>query len=93
MATGTLGACPLSCRFLGISVEMYYGDHAPPAFHARYGEFLIIVEIESGVATGSFPSRALRLVLEWRELRQEELRRNWTEIRSHRPPQPIAGLE
>ena len=84
---------PVLSRFLGISIEMYYGDHTPPHFHAQYGEFLMTVEIESGVATGSFPPRALRLVLEWRDLRREELRRNWTEIRSHRPPQPIAGLE
>jgi hypothetical protein len=84
---------PVVSRFLGISVEMYYRDHAPPHFHARYGEYLIIVEIGSGVATGDFPPRALRLVLEWRDLRHEELLRNWNEIQCHRLPQPIAGLE
>lgn len=84
---------PVLSRFLGISIEMYYGDHAPPHFHARYGEFFASVDIESGVVTGRFPPRAIRLVLEWRELRLAELRRNWIEVVSHRPPHPIAGLE
>lgn len=29
---------PEISRFLGIVVYMYYKDHAPPHFHAEYGE-------------------------------------------------------
>jgi hypothetical protein len=84
---------PVLSRFLGVSIEMYYGDHAPPHFHARYGEFTIAVDIESGAVKGDFPLRARELVLEWRALRQDELRMNWTKVRNHQAPQPIAGLE
>ena len=43
---------------------MFYKDHAPPHFHAIYGEYEITVEIDSVVVNGRFPKRALRLVLE-----------------------------
>jgi hypothetical protein len=29
---------PEISRFLGIVIRMYYREHAPPHFHARYGE-------------------------------------------------------
>ena len=40
---------PEISSFLGIVIYMYYRDHAPPHFHAIYGEYEIVVEIESGV--------------------------------------------
>lgn len=30
---------PIISRFLGILISMYWNDHAPPHFHARYGEY------------------------------------------------------
>ena len=68
---------PEISRFLGIIIAMFYRDHAPPHFHAIYGEYEITVEIESGVINGRFPRRALKLVLEWLELHQDELLENW----------------
>jgi len=38
---------PEISRFLGIVIRMFYRDHAPPHFHAYYGDYEIIVEIES----------------------------------------------
>lgn len=29
---------PEICRFFGISIKMYFGDHPPPHFHAEYEE-------------------------------------------------------
>ena len=55
---------PEISRFLGISICMYYREHAPPHFHAEYGEFEITVEIETGIVSGRFPTRALGHVLE-----------------------------
>lgn len=55
---------PEISRFLGVVIRMYYRDHAPPHFHATYGEYEITVEIESGVSEGRFPRRALGAVLE-----------------------------
>ncbi len=63
--------------FLGIAIYMYYKEHAPPHFHAEYGDFEVTIEIESGIVSGRFPRRALNLVLEWTMLHKEELLKNW----------------
>jgi hypothetical protein len=47
---------PEISRFLGIIIAMFYRDHAPPHFHAIYGEYDITVEIDSGVINGLFQS-------------------------------------
>lgn len=72
---------------------MFYRDHAPPHFHAIYGEYEITVGIESGIINGSFPKRALRLVLEWLELHKEELLENWQLAEKKKPLNKIAPLE
>ena len=38
--------------FFGIVIAMYYSDHPPPHFHARYGDFEAVVNIEGGVVEG-----------------------------------------
>jgi hypothetical protein len=43
-------------EFLGIVISMYYNDHAPPHFHARYAEHEAQVEIAR--PGGAFRSRA-----------------------------------
>ncbi len=43
---------PVISRFYGVTIMMYWEDHAPPHFHAKYNEYEIIVEIESGVVEG-----------------------------------------
>lgn len=49
---------PIISRFLGIVISMFWNDHAPPHFHAKYGDYEITVEIETGVIDGKFPPRA-----------------------------------
>lgn len=81
---------PEISRFLGIVVQMYFEDHLPPHFHARYGEFRIKVFIQSGVVEGRFPPRALRHLMEWYDLHRAELQQDW-ELASHgEDPLPIA---
>lgn len=84
---------PEICRFLGIVIRMYYRDHDPPHFHAQYGEHEITMEIDSGVVEGKFPRRALSAVLDWHELRQQDLATNWMRARQELPLQPIPPLE
>jgi hypothetical protein len=84
---------PVISRFLGIIISMFWNDHAPPHFHAKYGDFEITVEIESGIVSGKFPPRAMRHVLEWREQHLEELRSDWALCRQAQMPLPIAPLE
>jgi hypothetical protein len=84
---------PEICRFLGIAIYMYYREHAPPHFHAEYGEFEITVEVETGIVSGRFPRRALGLVLEWCMLYKAELLGNWDLATRKLPLNPISPLE
>ncbi|MEP6543818.1 DUF4160 domain-containing protein [Microcoleus vaginatus GB1-A2] len=38
---------PELSRFLGIIITMYYNDHPPPHFHARYNQQKAIIDIET----------------------------------------------
>ena len=72
---------------------MYYRDHAPPHFHAEYGDYEITLQIESGIVEGRFPKRALRAVIEWHEKHQEELLENWELAKEQEPLKRISPLE
>jgi hypothetical protein len=80
-------------RFLGIVVRMYYRDHAPPHFHACYGEYEVVVGLDDGVVGGRFPRRALQHVLEWYHLHRAELEEDWELARCEQPLKPIPPLE
>ena len=84
---------PEISRFLGIIIFMHWGDHPLPHFHARYGDYEIVVEIETGVVKGEFPKRALRAVLEWLDLHQVALLEDWSLAQLRKPLKPIAPLE
>ncbi len=85
---------PEIARFYGIIIRMYYRDHAPPHFHAEYGEHELLVTISpAGVLGGDAPSRVRSMVLEWCVLHQAELAENWERCRSGARPTSIAPLE
>ena len=84
---------PEISRFLGIVIAMFYRDHEPAHFHAKYGEYEITVRLADGLVAGSFPPRALRHVLEWYELHRSELSEDWDRARRREPLAPIAPLE
>jgi Domain of unknown function (DUF4160) len=84
---------PEISRFLGIVIRMFYRDHAPPHFHAEYGNYEIIVEIKTGVVEGKFPKRALGAVLEWADLHHADLLVDWDLARLEEPLNSIEPLE
>lgn len=54
---------------------MRLNEHRPPHFHVRYGEYVAAIEIGSDwQLKGDLPNRAYRLVLEWAQQHEEELR-------------------
>lgn len=64
---------PEISRFYGIVIKMYFDDHSPPHFHAEYGEFEVLVNINTmAVIAGKLPHRALGLVMEWTSINQKE---------------------
>jgi hypothetical protein len=84
---------PEISRFLGIVIGMFPREHPPPHFHAVYGEHHVTVDIESGNVRGWFPRRAMRLVLEWRDLHRDELLAGWTLLQAGLPANKIDPLE
>ena len=83
---------PEISRFFGVVIRMLANDHAPPHFHAEYGEYEVTISIREGIVTGRFPARALRFVLEWRDLHQDALLANWERLRAGELPTPIEPL-
>jgi hypothetical protein len=84
---------PEISRFLGIVVRMYINEHNPPHFHAIYGEYEITLDIMTGVVSGKFPRRALKLVLDWYLLHKDELVENWELAKNKKPLNKIEPLE
>jgi len=77
---------PKISEFFGISVYVYYSEHKPPHFHARYGDDAVEVAINTlAVLCGRLPPRALGLVMEWASARQAELRATWNLAEAHLP--------
>jgi Domain of unknown function (DUF4160) len=85
---------PEISRFFGIVIAIYYNDHAPAHFHAKYGEFKARIDILDGaVIEGNIPKRALALVEDWRKLRQSELLVVWQDVVDRKPHSKIEPLE
>ena len=84
---------PTISQFYGILIRMFFSDHAPPHFHAVYGDFQATIDMDClRVIEGELPRRALELVLDWAELHQEELLENWRLCRDKQPPRRIDPL-
>lgn len=84
---------PTISTFYGIIIRMFFADHAPPHFHAEYGEHKAVVDIRNlAISEGSLPRRASELVLDWAELHQAELLADWDLCREHKQPLKIDPL-
>jgi len=85
---------PEISRFFGIVIAMFYAEHEPPHFHARYGQDQAVIGMDSlSVLEGRLPPRALGLVMEWAAVHQAELRADWELARGQAPLRKIAPLE
>ena len=85
---------PRISQYYGIATYMYYRDHAPPHFHAIYGEHEAVIEISTGkILDGSLPRRAKKLVAEWTKQHRTALEENWSRAQRGEPLKPIEPLE
>lgn len=81
---------PTIAAFYGMLIQMYYDDHEPPHFHARYGQARAVVRIADGeIIAGELPPTARRLVRQWALARTAELQDN--RARRHQPLEKVAG--
>ncbi len=84
---------PTISVFYGIVIAMYFNDHDPPHFHARYAEYRARVAIATGdPLDGELPVRAGRLVKEWTGLHRRELEEDWRLAQQLRPLNRIEPL-
>lgn len=82
------------CAFLGITIYMYNRDHQPPHFHAKYAGDEVLIDIATlTVIRGRIGPRALRLVIEWATMHQDELRFLWNRAQALQPLGRIAPLK
>jgi hypothetical protein len=85
---------PEISRFFGIIIAVFYDDHNPPHFHARYGGGKVSIEIRTlKVFDGNISPRALGLVVEWASLHKEELMMDWELAKVNQPPKAIEPLK
>jgi hypothetical protein len=84
---------PRLSQFYGIAIYMYYRDHAPPHFHAIYGDQEAVFEIATGsIQAGKLPRRARKLVEDWLALHRAELQEDWDLAGASQPLIPIPPL-
>ncbi|HME08854.1 MAG TPA: DUF4160 domain-containing protein [Bryobacteraceae bacterium] len=84
---------PTISAFYGILIRMFFNDHGPPHFHARYGEFEATVDINTrAIIEGELPRRALNLVQEWAMIHRVELLEDWRLCRGNARPARIEPL-
>lgn len=69
---------PIIARFYGILIKMYFREHGVPHFHALYGEYNGVFEIESiEMIEGDLPIRAQKMVKEWASRYGDDLLEMW----------------
>jgi hypothetical protein len=69
---------PTISMFYGIIIKMFFSDHNPPHFHAVYGEYNGIIDINTlELIEGDLPPRALELIKEWATTYKAELTHIW----------------
>ena len=85
---------PTISQFFGILIQMFWREHAPPHFHALYGEHEALIDIRTlQVLSGHLPKRALALTLEWANDHRQGLMEDWSLCQAKQSPKRIPPLE
>ena len=74
---------PELCRFEGISVYMYAEPDSPhklPHIHAEYQGQQVVLSLDGEVLEGDLPSKKLRHLQVWVEMRRDLLIENWERL-------------
>jgi hypothetical protein len=82
-----------NARFFGIVIAIYYKEHNPPHFHAKYGDQAGVFSIsELALIEGELPKRVIFLVLEWAFEHRGELLEDWRLAQANKPLRKIEPL-
>lgn len=67
----------------GIKVELYFNDHAPPHFHAKYSGYEDVIEIRTlKRMKGNLPTKQHKKIKKWASKNQDLLMEIWDSLRS-----------
>ncbi len=84
---------PIISTFLGVTVRMYFADHAPPHVHVAYQGHEALVTLEGQVIEGSLPRRVAAVVTQWCLDHEPELAQNWFRAQALEPLARVAGAD
>jgi len=85
---------PEVSRFYGIIIALYYNEHNPPHFHAKYAEYKAEIDIRTlQILKGELPKRAKSMVLEWADEHRDELMQDWELARQNHELNNIEPLK
>ena len=69
---------PVISRFYGIVIKMYFSKHPPPHFHALYGEYNGVFDLNTlEMIEGDMPNRAIKMIKEWAKKYKSDLVNIW----------------
>jgi hypothetical protein len=76
----------------GVLIMMFWNDHAPPHFHARFAGQECQIDLATlQVLEGSIPPGKLKAVLMWAQVHRTELAAAWAACREQRKPGRIGS--
>jgi hypothetical protein len=80
---------PEITRFYGIVIKIFFTrEHNPPHFHAVYGEFVGMFDIQTlEMLEGDMPIKAQALIKEWAGMNKTDIMNMWeTKVLKKLPP-------
>ena len=75
---------------------MYFDDlqqHHTPHFHAKYGEFSAVFNLDGELIAGSFPRKQQSYIIVWADIHNKELVELWNLMQKEDKCFQIKGLE
>ena len=71
---------------------MYFDDHNPPHFHARYQDDRAEFDFDGNMLNGDLPEKQKRMVQAWAAIHEEDLKTNWELLKNSGTPEKIEPL-
>jgi len=87
---------PIISQFYGIIIRMYFKDteqHHKPHFHAKYGGYEAVFDLEGNLITGNFPPKQQSYIITWADIHKEEIAALWEIMQTDEEYYKIKGLE
>jgi hypothetical protein len=84
---------PLITMFYGIIITMYFDEHLPAHFHAKYGEHKASFDLDGNIIDGKLPNHKRKLVEAWAVLHKDELEADWDLARNGQDVMSIDPLK